>query len=194
MLIDGIAASEALDTSGEVFEVKGADITSFNDGTAHFNYEHKGHDDVKIQGSEIVGKILSGKKIYKKSDCSNEREEMYWDFCKVPFIYIVGRLYDSAGHQGAGEIAAIIRDAHANDDKVSIGFSIEGSTLERKENRLVTTVCRRVAITLKSCNKTAHLGLLQDPNAPAGFDKEPSKVDIASMVDKAELNGMYQRM
>ena len=57
--IDGIAASEHLDSSGERIEIQGIDLSSLNrDGV--FNWEHK------YEGaSHIVGKIYEAKKIFK---------------------------------------------------------------------------------------------------------------------------------
>jgi hypothetical protein len=194
MIIDGIMASEAIDSSGEVFSVTGADISSFLDGTAHVNWEHRGHDEAEIPGAEIVGKILFAKKIFKESDCENDRQREYWYEVKLPYIYGVARLYDGAGHEGSRAIAAIIRDSHANNEPVAIGWSIEGSTLKRVDNILSSTVCRRVAITVKPCNKTALLGVLDDPNAPKGFVKDASKVDLVGMVDKTEFPSVFQRL
>jgi hypothetical protein len=40
MIIDGVAAAQTIDTSGELFVVSGADISSLNDGTGVLNSEH----------------------------------------------------------------------------------------------------------------------------------------------------------
>jgi hypothetical protein len=182
MILDGVFASEAIDSSGEVLEIEGADISSFEDGKGFVNWEHLPTEDADVPGAEIVGKILSAKKIRKVQDCSNEREKMFWEKVRRPFIYGTVRLYDGAGHSAAQHIAAIIRDSHANKEPVTIGWSVEGSTLERKENRLISTCCRRVAITVKACNQTAFLGLMSDPNAPKGFEKDFSSPDLLAMV------------
>ena len=182
--MDGVFASEAIDSSGEILDVKGIDISDFDDGKGVCNYEHQGHDNENNQGQEIVGKVVFAKKIYSSSDCSNDREKLFWGKVKIPFLYGIIRLYDGAGHEGAKALAAIIRDSHANNEPIIVGFSIEGSTLEKdsKTNRLKTTIARRVALTLRPCNKTAVSGLLADPNAPEGYDKNPVAADLLAMV------------
>lgn len=203
LLLDGVFASEAIDSSGEILDVKGMDINDFDEGKGVANYEHKGHDDDKSNGEEIVGKIVFAKKIFKEGDCRNDRELMFWRKVQLPFLYGIVRLYDGAGHEGAKALAAIVRDHHANDEPIIVGFSIEGSTLDKDKatNRLTKTIARRVALTLKPCNKTAVSGLLADPNAPEGFDKTPVKPDLLAMVPmdrktkKTEkTNPMFQRL
>jgi hypothetical protein len=179
MIIDGVFASQAIDSSGEILDVDGCDISTLaKDGVA--NYEHK-EGDKKTPGSgnngeEIVGRIIYAKKIFSVSDCDTDREEKYWDEVKIPFIYGMVRLYDGAGHSGAQALAAQIRDHHANEEPTLVRFSIEGSTLDRDKdnpNRLLVSVARRVALTLKPCNRTCASGLISDPKAPEGFDKQP---------------------
>jgi len=203
LLLDGVFASEHIDSSGEILDIKGLDITDFDEGKGLANYEHKGHDG-NSNGEEIVGKIIFARKIFKQSDCTNEREKMFWDKVGLPFLYGIVRLYDGAGHEGAKALAAIIRDSHANDEPIIVGFSIEGSTLEKdsKTNRLVRCIARKVALTVRACNKMAISGLLADPNAPEGYEKFPVKPDLLAMVPvakqtiakKSEADPMYIRL
>jgi hypothetical protein len=168
MIIDGIAASEAIDSSGEILDVGGCDITDFNNGTAVLNYEHSGssgHKDGKESPIDIIGKIIYGKKIFKEADCEDERQKMFWKSVQLPYIYIKARLYDGAGHPGAMAAAAMIRDHLANDEKILLRYSIEGSTLDRKDNKLLRSVARRVAATIKPCNRSCDSGVVSDPNA-----------------------------
>jgi diguanylate cyclase (GGDEF)-like protein len=173
MIIDGVMGSQCIDSSGEVLDVDGADISDLEEGRGVLNYEHKGAEDKDSNGQEIVGKIITAKKIFKEADCDNTRERAYWQKVKHPFIYGVCRLYDGAGHEGAKALAAQIRDHHANSEPILVRFSVEGSTLEKEGNVLKRSVIRRVALTLKPCNRTADSGLVEDPNAPRGFDKKP---------------------
>lgn len=156
--LDGIMTSEHLDSSGEVLNVAGHDISDFNEGKAVFNWEHsnKGPED-------ILGHIISAKKILKASDCSNDREKMYWKECQKPFVYIIGELYDDEEHPGAVAAAAMMRYYHKRKEKMLVGFSVEGATLERDGNNLERSVGRRCAITLRPCNKTCLAGILDDP-------------------------------
>lgn len=183
MIIDGVLGSEAIDSSGEVLDVKGADISDVDKGTMLLNWEHAPGEKGP---STIVGVILHAKKIFKRDDCENDRQRMYWDEIQLPFIYGVSRLYDGAGHEEAKRIAAIIRDHVANDELVVCRYSVEGSTLKKEDNRLKDSVVRRVAITVKPCNRTAISGLIEDPNAPPGFEKKHVKQKIKDLLDFGE--------
>lgn len=190
MLIDGIFASEAIDSSGEILEVAGADISDFEEGKGVLNYEHRGDDAPGASPNDVVGKIVYALKILKETDCKNERQRMYWRKIELPFIYGIVRLYDAAGHPGAVAAAAQIRDHVANGEPILARFSIEGSTLKRDGQRLVHTVARRVALTLKPCNRSCDSGLLADPQAPKGFElKEESADPLASLTEKFEHPG-----
>jgi diguanylate cyclase (GGDEF)-like protein len=180
MLIDGALGSEALDSSGEVLDVQGADVSDVDAGTLLLNYEHQPGED---GADTVVGKVVYAKKIYSRSDCDTDRQRMYWDQIQLPYIYGICRLYDGAGHDNARGLAAMIRDHVANGEMIAVRFSVEGSTLERVGNRLKQSVIRRVALTLKPCNRTANSGLLEDPNAPDGFDKTPVKERIKDLLD-----------
>lgn len=194
MIIDGVLGSEAIDSSGEVLSVKGADISDVDKGTLLLNWEHQPGE----QGaSTIVGKIVYAKKIYSEKDCENERQRKYWREVKLPYIYGIMRLYDGAGHEEAKRIAAMIRDHAANEEPITCRLSVEGSTLSRKDNYLEESIIRRVAVTVKPCNKTANTGLLEDPNAPEGFDKDPAKLkekDILADVARKSENPMFMRL
>ena len=178
-LLDGVFASQAIDSSGEVLDIKGMDVSDFDEGKGLANYEHQEDErspktkDGKPHGDEIVGKVIYTKKIFKEDDCSNDRERLFWKRTKLPFLYGVVRLYDAAGHDGAKALAASIRDSVANNEPIIIGFSIEGTTLEKKGNTLKSTIGRLVALTKKPCNKQAISGILADPHAPDGFSKNP---------------------
>jgi len=153
-LIDGIAASENLDSSGERLSIEGIDITSLPvDG--QLNWEHK--NDTPAQ---LVGKILVAKKIYKEEDCETERMLYFWNKIKTPYVYIVGELYDSVGHDGAKQIAAMLRyDSAARQagrsGKNTISFSIEGSKLDTKGADIKKSIARKVTCTALPCNKMA---------------------------------------
>ncbi len=196
MVIGGVFASEALDGTGEVLDVKGADISDFLEGRGVANYEHRGADEEKIPAAEVVGKVIHAHKVYDAKDCQNPLEKEAWERIEMPFIWGVVRLYDAAGHPGAINLAAAIRDAHANKEPVTIGFSIEGNTVLRTDEKdsnvsrpegyiLKRTMARRVAITFRPCNRTALFSLIADPKAPPGFDKLPG---INGTLERAAKN------
>lgn len=174
MVIDGIAASEHIDSSGEILDVDGCDISDIHDGVAVLNYEHK--DETP---TDVVGRIIFGKKIFSEKDCEDERQLMYWKKSGVPYIYIIGELMDADGHYGAKDLAAIFRYYKSRELPIITRFSIEGSTLEKVGNRLKKSIFKRCAITIKPCNKDATSGVLFDPT-----DKKPKKDDIRSVVEK----------
>ena len=161
MVIDGVAASECIDSSGEVIEIEGVDCAQLEeDGGILLNWEHKDGD----EGADtIVGRVIYLKKIFKESDCETERQRDYWvRVRKNPFIYVVCRLFDGSGHQKARAIAAIIRDNAAHDEPLACRFSIEGTTTKKDGNTIKASLFKRLAVTVKPCNKTAVTGLLQD--------------------------------
>lgn len=180
MIIDGVLGSEAIDSSGEVLDVRGADISDVEKGTCLLNWEHLPGEK---SATTLVGVVLAAKKIFSREDCENDRQRMYWDEIKLPYIYGVCRLYDGAGHEEAKRIAAIIRDHAANNEPIVCRYSVEGATLRKEDNKLSSSVVRRVAVTVKPCNRTAISGLIEDPNAPAGFDKKPVKERVRDLLD-----------
>lgn len=191
MIIDGIFGSEAVDSSGEVLDVAGADISDWEAGTLLLNWDHNSEEK---GASSLVGKVIYAKKIYKESDCENERQRGYWKKCECPFIYGIARLFDESGHKHAQDIAAIIRDCVANKEPITIRYSVEGSTIQKDGNRLVKTIIKRLAVTAKPCNRTAVSGVLTDDAAPPGFDKSPDKKNkdlLEGIVDteKKEASG-----
>lgn len=186
MILSGVAASENTDSSGEILKIAGCDISTLTGGKV--NYEHiQGDNEDKEEnpyapGEEVVGKIIFSKKVFDKDDCANDDERKYWDELEVPFIYIKYRLYDMAGHRGAQALAAAIRDAHANDEKITVRLSIEGATLEKKGNVLESSMAKAVAATWGPCNRACDVTLLSDPGAPSGF-KDPSKKNENLLAD-----------
>ncbi len=175
MLMDGVFSSEAIDSSGEVVSLKGMDTSYMEEGYGVANYEHLDEDKGGF-GREVVGKIVYVHKIFKESDCENDQQRKYWKELKgIPFLYGIVRLYDGAGHEGAKALAAQVRDAEANDEPVIVRYSIEGTTLKKEGNQIRESIAKRVALTLKPCNRTCVSGILADPNAPEGFGKSESE-------------------
>ena len=153
--VDGIAASEHLDSSGERIKIKGVDISSLTkDGV--ITYEHKNE-----QSSQVVGKIIEAKKIYKRKDCENDRHKYYWDKCKMPFLYISAELFDAFGHTGAKDLIAHLEyDAQGHINKEArnvVNFSIEGARLETRGSDVNKCIARKVTATVTPCNKAASL-------------------------------------
>lgn len=191
MVLFAVFCAENVDSAGEQMVVSGAEISTFEEGLGLVNYEHK--DEKNSNGEEIVGKILSAKKIYSKSDCSNKQEEEAWDAIKSPMIVGWIRLFDGAGHSGAMALAAAIRDQVANNEKILLRWSIEGSTLTRVGNRLTETICRRLSATWKPCNRVCDTALIEDPGAPPGFKTKHAKESVKDLLDFEDSNKSEQQ-
>src|SRR6185437_6588779 len=183
MVLACIFAAETIDSSGERLLVDGLDISSFQDGTAPVNYEHKHSKD--SNGEEKVGVVLDAKKIFSAKDCTSDLERRAWESVGQPLVFGHVRLFDGAGHTGAMALAASIRDQVANDEKVLVRWSIEGSTLSRDGNTLKESMAIALAATWTPCNKVCDTILLEDPQAPAGFPKAPNEKKVSSLLEAA---------
>lgn len=168
--IDGIATNGALDSSGEVMSVRGHDITDLEEGKGVLNWEHNNDS-----SEDIIGAIVYAKKIYDESDCENERQKEYLKKSGGPYVYVIAELMDDEEHPGAIAAAALIRYYHRRNIKILAGFSIEGHTLIRNGNTLERSVGRRVALTLRPCNKACETGVLEDPQISAVYKETTQK-------------------
>ena len=159
-VIDGIAASEHLDSSGESLSIEGMDISSLGGPDSILNWEHGSKD----RPSQVVGKVTFARKIMKKSDAKNKREVYFWNKIKKPFVYIKAELFDGLGHSGAQDVAAMLKYKNKDKGKNSrlvVGFSIEGGKIEKKGMQVTKSIARDVAITVKPCNKVCDAELIE---------------------------------
>lgn len=144
--IDGVASSQAIDTSGEIVDLKGLDISSLIGGP--FTWEHNNQTP-----ATVVGKILDARKIFSLSDCENDRHRYFWNKCRIPFLYVMGRLFDDK-KPSAKEVAALFKDdAEHPEEQDIIGFSIEGSKISKTGSVVDRSIARRVTCTVVPCNK-----------------------------------------
>lgn len=154
--IHGIASSAAIDTAGEVVDIAGLDCSSLVGSC--FNYEHES----KLP-SQILGKILEYKKIFSEKDCETDGHKYFWDKCKLPFLYVLGRLFDDK-KESAKEVAALfIDDAQNPNEAKMVGFSIEGAKLEKVGMVIRRSIARKVTITGASANKTCIAEMIPAP-------------------------------
>ena len=159
-ILDGIAASEHLDSSGESLSIEGMDISSLGGPDSILNWEHGSKD----RPSQVVGKVTFARKIMKKSDAKNKREAYFWNKIKKPFVYIKAELFDGLGHSGAQDVAAMLKYKNKDKGKNSrlvVGFSIEGGKIEKKGMQVTKSIARDVAITVKPCNKVCDAELIE---------------------------------
>lgn len=173
--IHGIAASQNIDSSGEIVSIAGMDISSLErDGT--FNYEHevgKAPDkdgkmvDLQIKvPSQTVGKILKAKKIFGPDDAEDEHMLAFWNKIKTPYLYVMGELFDDYT-DSAKDLAGKFRydqDKAGVNERTVNNFSIEGVRIpdSKKDMMVMRSIARKVTITVTPCNKAAIATLMPD--------------------------------
>ena len=190
--IEGIAAAETIDSSGEVLEMRGLDTSSLEkDGI--LNWEHSAKEP-----SQIVGKILKSKKIFGEKDCETESQLRYWNRIKVPFLWIVGELFDDVGHNGAQDVAAMARYDQRmrqkgllgkNGVKPLVNFSVEGSKINKEGANIKSSIARKISVTIHACNKVCEAELYVEPKKVAAKKLVPfmkSEADEFHPLDKVE--------
>jgi hypothetical protein len=159
-IIDGIAASEHLDSSGESLSIEGMDISSLGGPDSILNWEHGSKD----RPSQVVGKVTFAKKLLKAADAKTKREKYFWNKVKKPMVYIKAELFDGIGHSGAQDVAAMLKYKNKDkgeDSRLVVGFSIEGGKMEKKGMVVTKSIARDVAITVKPCNKICDAELIE---------------------------------
>lgn len=179
---DGAFATVFVDSSSESLDIKGADLSSLNEdgilNTEHVKPEEKkGEEGKSTKGywGTVIGRVIFAKKIFKEEDCESQRELELWEQLGGAFIYGACELFDSEGHEEAKSAAAIINHYHKRGLPVVIRYSIEGSVLERKGNHLTKTIARRVAATIKPCNRSAYNSLVAMADEPAAVGEHIGK-------------------
>ena len=181
--IDMIAGSQLRDTQGEMLSVEGADISELEAGKGRFNDNHgKGF-------FNSIGRITAAKKIFKKEDCDNERQEYYWDKVKAPYVYVKGYLYDDEDHPNARAAAAILRNIHKSDTPLQLKASVEGGVIARgiSDNSLLArTKIHSIALTFTPANNTT----LVEPTSlnKSEIDEAADMLLIKSVLHLAETN------
>lgn len=187
-IIHGIAASQHIDSSGEVVDIDGLDISTLDkDGV--LNWAHK-----KDTPTQTVGKILKAKKIFSDIDCEDKYQLHFWKKCQLPFLYIVGELFDAQGHSGAQDVAAMFRYDEDNKERHLnnvIGFSVEGGKIKTSGNVVTHSVARKVTIDNFPCNKMAVASILpkKENNELEDFFKSESNtaVEVLTGYNKEQI-------
>jgi len=163
--IHGIGSSQAIDTAGEIVDLAGLDCSSLVGGS--FNFEHN-----SSVPAAIVGKILEYKKIFSEADCEKDEHKYFWDKCKTPYLYVMGRLFDDK-KPSAKEVAALFMDdAEHPDEPPSVGFSIEGSKINKSGIIVDKSIARRVTCTGTPANKTCVAEMIKNPDIKSSVDED----------------------
>ena len=184
-IIDGIAASEHLDSSGESLSVKGMDISSLGGPDSILNWEHG----AKESSRQVVGKVTFARKIFNKEECKTRREKYFWNKVKKPFVYIKAELFDGLGHSGAQDVAAMLKYKNKDkgeDSRLVVGFSIEGGKMDKKGMIVTKSIARDVAITVKPCNKVCDAEILENTKDEKDFLYKNQQYDC-EILEKGDL-------
>jgi hypothetical protein len=173
-VIHGIGAHESLDSSGERILVKGIDTSSLtHDGL--INWEHKNES-----SNQIIGKIIESTKILKKEDCRNKHHEYFWDKAgKMPFLYIKAVMFDGFGHNGAQDAVAMLKfdkELNKDDTKQTVGFSVEGSKLDKEGALIKKCIARKISFTNLPCNKACIAEILE-----ADAEEKPRLISLSDL-------------
>jgi len=179
--VDMIAGSQLRDSQGEMLSIEGADISDLMNGRGRLNDNHgKGF-------FNSIGRVTEAKKIFKADDCSNEREEYYWNKVKAPFIYVKGYLFDDEDHPNAKAAAAILRNIHKNDSPLQLKASVEGGVVSRgisDKTFLAKTKIHSVALTFTPANNNT---LIEPLNLDkSSINEESDKLLIKSVMHLAK--------
>lgn len=191
-IIDGVAASEHLDSSGESLSIEGMDISSLGGPDSILNWEHGSKD----RPGQVVGKVTFAKKIMKKEDAKTKRESYFWNKSKKPFVYIKAELFDGLGHSGAQDVAAMLK--YKNKDKgeesrLVVGFSIEGGKIEKKGMTVTKSIARDVAITVKPCNKVCDAEVIEsDSSDDFLYKNQEFDCEILEKIDQPLNTSKYR--
>ena len=165
MMFDTCASTDAIDSQGERLNIEGCDISTLETGMGRVCDNH-GKSFV-----HAIGRVVGAKKIFKAEDCDDDRQKMYWDKVKKPYIYVKGELYDSEDHPNAKATAAILRHLSKAGAPLSVRASVEGSVLARKEGGILDrTKVHSIALTFTPANKETLV-------MPISLEKSDDSVD-----------------
>jgi len=173
-VIHGIGSHSSLDSSGERILIEGIDISSLtHDGLV--NFEHKNDT-----SSQIIGKITEATKILKKDDCKNKHHEYFWEKAgKMPYLYIKAVMFDGFNHSGAQDAVAMLKfDKELNKDntKQTVGFSVEGSKLDKEGALIKKCIARKISFTNLPCNKACIAEILDTDS-----EEKPKLISLSDL-------------
>ena len=161
--IHGVGSTTQIDTAGEIVDLAGLDCSSLIGGA--LNWEH-----LAAIPAQLVGKVLDYKKIFSEKDCENEHHKYFWDKCKSPYLYVMGRLFDDKKESSKECAALFIDDAEHPDEKPIVGFSIEGSKIDKQGMVVTKSIGRKLTITHAPANKQCVAELI--PAEPQKMDED----------------------
>jgi hypothetical protein len=144
---DCVATLQCKDSQGETLMLDGADISELEAGRGIIN---DNHSNTLVN---VLGRVISAKKIYKPEDCEDDRQKYYWDKIKTPYLYAKAELFPE--HRAAEAAAAILKYSHFKDSPLRLRCSVEGGIVERgnKDTTVLSkTKIRGIALTFTPAN------------------------------------------
>jgi hypothetical protein len=187
--IDGVGSTQAIDTAGEIVDLAGIDCSSLIGGA--LNWEH-----LAQLPAQIVGKVVEYKKIFSETDCETDRHKYYFSKVKGPYLYIMGRLFDDKKPSAVECAALFADDAEHPDEKPMVGFSVEGSKVDKKNIIVTKSIARKMTITNSNANKQCVAELVPNPDSKSSndtdsiFKSEPSHtIELLEPLHKKEVPG-----
>lgn len=163
-------------------DLAGIDCSALLQGP--FSWEHQ-----NTQPNQLVGKILEYKKIFSEADCENEHHKRFWEKCQNPFLYVMGRLFDDKKDSSKEVAALFIDDAEHPDEPPMVGFSIEGSKVDKKGIIVTKSIARKVTVTNAPANKQCVAELIPGPEVKQKSEDSIFKSEFTHTIDlvKTEL-------
>jgi hypothetical protein len=136
MRIYGICTIEEPDSSGEVFNVAGCDLTPLNETIIPLK---KSFD--RTDFDNIVGIVMAAKQVLKEDDCLyNWERDLFNQVGQTPIVVIQAKIIDNF-------FADLVRYG------VPCYFTVGKKVLERKGNRLEKTILSDMALTLTPAHR-----------------------------------------
>lgn len=143
MKIFGIATAQTPDRVNELIRLDGVEVAK----KPYINDEHGSISRL----FNILGTITGIKKIFSQKECEGEKQLKCWNYCKVPFLYVEGEVFDEQDHPNARAAAALVRYKSQNPD-FNLGFSVEGDIVKNKGKELLNTIVNGVSLTVNPMN------------------------------------------
>ena len=179
-VIDGVAATEDRDSQGEILKLAGADISQMTT-KGYFNDNHG------TGFLNTLGRITEAKKIFKQEDCDTDRQKLFWEQKKRPFLYVKGYLFDDADHPNAKAVGAIMKEFQKMGTPLDVKYSVEGKVLDRASwdrSILAQSMVRNVALTLVPANGETAAAVAGRINKSAELIKSEAGKAVATCVER----------
>lgn len=161
----GAGAVQSPDKVGEIIDLNGLNINHLRFVSDEHAFDKNEEDTPNKHGAwNMVGAIISSKKIFSEKDCETPRQLKVWNAVQAPFLYVEGETIPE--HPNAQAVDSVIKFCHANPDiPLKVGLSIEGLILRRGSDdknspeykQLKQSLAEGVAVTIRPAHPKAVL-------------------------------------